>query len=253
MNAAWQAFDDELARWRDGGRAVEFWWRDDDAARPDPALARLLALAQRTATPLALAVIPLQAERAAFENIGSTVAILQHGSDHRDRAAANEKKTEFPASETVSDAIARLVSARERLAAMAPARFAPVLAPPWNRLPKAFAPHLAAAGFLGLSQYGARTAAEAAPGVVQVNTHVDLIAWRTGRGFTGEESVLGSAIRHLAAKREGRADAAEPTGWLSHHAVHDDAAWIFLERLFETVRGAKGVRWLAVQELFHIS
>jgi hypothetical protein len=60
-------------------------------------------------------------------------------------------------------------------------------------------------------------------------------------------------VKHLAAKREGAADAAEATGWLSHHAVHDEAAWNFLERLFETVRAATGARWLGAQELFHIS
>ena len=49
------------------------------------------------------------------------------------------------------------------------------------------------------------------------------------------------------------ADAAEATGWLSHHAVHDEAAWDFLERLFETVRAAGGPRWVGAQELFHTS
>lgn len=261
MNAAWQAgssapwraFADELARWRDAGRTVEFWWRDDDAARPDPALARLQALARRTATPLALAVIPMRAAQEVFDGIEANVAILLHGTDHRNRAGAGEKKTEFPASESALDAVARLAAARERLAAWAKGRFAPVLAPPWNRLPGSLAAHLAAAGLRGLSQYGARARAEAAPGIVQVNTHVDLIAWRAGRGFAGEQSVLGAAVRHLAAKREGRADAAEPTGWLSHHAVHDEAAWAFLERLFETARESAGVRWLGAGELFHTS
>jgi len=252
MNAAWRAFADELARWRDDGRVAEFWWRDDDAARPDPALSRLLALSQRASIPLALAVIPMQSEKAAFENIGPGISILQHGTDHRNRAGAGEKKTEFSVAESARDAAARLASARKRLAARAGAGFIPVLAPPWNRMPEALAPELAVAGFRGLSRYGARAAAEAAPGVRQVNTHVDLIAWRAGRGFAGDEAVLGAAVRHLAAKREGRADAGEATGWLSHHAVHDEAAWDFLERLFETVRTGPGVRWRGAQALFHV-
>src|SRR5258706_12529616 len=105
MNAAWGAFSDGIARWRDAGRAVDFWWRDDDAAQLDPALARLLALAQSTSVPLALAVIPLQCGEEIFERIGPTVSILQHGTDHRNRAAANEKKTEFPAAERSAAAI----------------------------------------------------------------------------------------------------------------------------------------------------
>jgi hypothetical protein len=251
MSGHWRALDDELARWRDTERVAEFWWRDDDAARPTPALQRLLGLAHRSGTPLALAVIPMQAESGLYDDLVPEVAIIQHGSDHRDRAGAGEKKTEFSAAEASSAACARLVHARERLAAGARSRFVPVLAPPWNRLPTQLISHLAGAGFLGLSRFGVRASAAAAPGLRQVNTHVDVIAWRAGRGFVGEEAALGAAIRHLAAKREGRADAGEPTGWLSHHAVHDQAAWAFLERLFETTRAAPGLRWRSAQELFH--
>ena len=249
MNAAWQPFNDELARWRDAGREVQFWWRDDDAARPDPALSRLLALAQRTGVPLALAVIPAHAEAQAFAALGPMVSILQHGSDHVNRAPEGEKKCEFSGAMRVS--IARLAAARDRLAGIVKGRLLPVLAPPWNRAPDALLPQLASAGFRGLSRYGVRRSPQAAPGVVQVNTHVDLIAWRAGRGFAGEAQVLAAAAAHLAAKREGRADAAEATGWLSHHAVHDEAAWVFLQQLFETLRSATGVRWLGAEEIFH--
>ena len=250
MSTAWRSLLDEVRRSRDAGRAVEFWWRDDDAARPDPALARLLALAEASAVPLALAAIPAQAEAAAFVRLPANVAVLQHGSDHRNRAGAGEKKTEFPPREPSQAGIDRLVAARRQLSEAAGGRLLPVLAPPWNRIPADFAPRLASAGYRGLSQYGPRAAARPAPGLTQVNTHVDLIAWRAGRGFAGDAAVLAAAARHLAAKREGRADAAEPTGWLSHHAVHDEAAWSFLKRLFETLRAEPGVRWRSAQEIF---
>lgn len=253
MSAAWRALDDELARWRDGGRVAEFWWRDDDAARPDPALERLLVLAHASAVPLALAVVPMQAEKEAFETASSNVSIIQHGSDHRNRAGAGEKKTEFPAAEPPGAAAARLAAARERLAAWARTRFVPVLAPPWNRLAESLLPQLVPAGFRGLSRFGTRAAAQPVPGVRQVNTHVDLIAWHAGRGFVGEDAALAAAVRHLAAKRMGGADAAEPTGWLSHHAVHDEAAWAFLERLFETLRAGPALRWRSARDLFHTS
>jgi len=250
---AWQAFFDEIARWKDTGRVVEFWWRDDDAARPDPAVSRLLGLAQRASTPLALAVVPLQCEKEIFENIGSFVSVFQHGTDHANRAVAGEKKTEFSAAEAPAAAIARLAVARRQLEAKAGRRFLPVLAPPWNRLPEILGPHLAAAGFRGISQYGARARAEAAPGLRQVNTHVDIIAWRSGRGFIGADHALAAATRHLAAKRAAAADPDEATGWLSHHAAHDEAAWAFLERLFETTRDSPAVAWRRAEELFLIS
>ena len=252
MSAAWKTFSDELARWRDAGRTVDFWWRDDDAARPAAALSRLYALAQSAGVPLALAMVPARAEADAFEGAGPMVSLIQHGSDHCNRAGAGEKKTEFGASETPTEAARRLCEARDRLPGSLRSRLLPLLAPPWNRLPATHAAAIAAAGFRGLSRYGARASAQAAPGLLQVNTHVDLIAWKTNRGFAGEEAVLAAATAHLAARRGGRVDADEATGWLSHHLDHDEAAWAFLERLFEVTRRQPGLRWLGAQALFHI-
>jgi hypothetical protein len=253
VNTAWQAFFDEIARWADSGRPVEFWWRDDDAARADPVLSRLVALAQKMSIPLALAAIPARSERNAFEGLGHFVSVMQHGTDHANRAHAGEKKTEFSAAEPVPSALARLDAARRQLEAIAGDRFLPVLAPPWNRMPDRLASQLAGAGLRGMSQYGPRSRPESAPGVPQVNTHVDVIAWRTNRAFVGEDLALSAAIKHLAAKRMRAADADEATGWLTHHAVHDELAWTFLERLFESTRGVPAVAWRRAEELFHIS
>ena len=253
MNTAWRLFFDEISRSEDAGRPVEFWWRDDDAQRPNPALSRLIALAQRSATPLALAAIPTQSVTEIFENAGPYVSVLQHGTDHSNRAVPGEKKTEFSAFEPPAEALARLTAGRKQLEMKAGKRFIPVLAPPWNRLPDQLALQLAAAGLRGVSQYGPRSRVEAAPGVCQVNTHVDIIAWRSDRAFVGADQALRAATEHLAAKRTAGADPDEATGWLTHHAVHDEAAWTFLERLFESTRGLPGVAWRRPEELFHIS
>jgi hypothetical protein len=175
---------------------------------------------------------------------------MQHGVDHRNRAAAGENKTEFPESEPADAAIARLAEGRARLESLAGARSIAVLAPPWNRLPAALVARLTAAGLRGLSTYGARAVAAPAPGILQINTHVDIIAWRSGRGFLGEEDALGLAVRHLAARRAGAVESAEPTGWLTHHACHDEAAWSFLARLFDVTRRASGVVWRRADSLF---
>ena len=252
MNAAWRRFAEEIARSGAAGAAIEFWWRDDDAAQPRPALARLLDLSARSTVPLALAVVPAGADAGLLGSLGGSVSVIQHGTDHRNRAGVEEKKTEFPAVETVQAALARLIAGREQLAAQAGGHFVPVLAPPWNRMRAALVPHLTAAGFRGLSQFGTRAVAEPASGLRQVNTHADIIAWRAGRGFAGEEDSLAAAERHLAAKRTGTADPREATGWLTHHAAHDEAAWTFLERLFEVTRAMPAVRWRSAQELFHV-
>lgn len=244
---SWSELDEELARWRDAGRAVDFWWRDDDAATPCVPVAKLLTLSEQTGVPLALAVVPLEAVPELFD--GLRARVLMHGTDHRDRARPGEKKTEFAAAEPEQEAIERLSAARERLANHAGKRFLPVLAPPWNRFKQPLAARLPEAGLRGLSGFGARAAAEAAAGVAQVNSHVDIIDWRGTRGFVGEEVALRAALEHLAARRSGNADAAEPTGWLTHHAVHDAAAWRFLDHLFERTR-KHGARWLDARALF---
>ena len=247
VTVTWRELDEEIDRWRGEGRVADFWWRDDDAAKPCAPLARLLELAEQSGTPLGLAVVPLEAAPELFR--GMRARVLMHGTDHRNRASAGEKKTEFAASEPDAEAIARLGAARERLANEAGPCFLPVLAPPWNRFKRSLAGKLPSIGLRGVSGYGPRDKAEAAPGVAQVNTHVDIIDWHGTRGFVGEELALRNAVKHLSARRKADADPSEPTGWLTHHAVHDSAAWQFLERLFEHTR-ARGARWIDPLELF---
>jgi hypothetical protein len=119
----------------------------------------------------------------------------------------------------------------------------PVLAPPWNRLRASLAARLPEAGLRGLSAYGPRPEAPPAPGVVQVNTHVDIVAWQDSRRFVGEAEALALARRQLAL------GSGEPTGILTHHAVHEPAAWDFLARLFDATR-RQGASWLHPAQAF---
>jgi hypothetical protein len=228
MALGWSAFADEVAR-----RKPVFWLRDDDAVAVTPALRRLLAFR----VPVALAVIPDLAEPSFFEEDFSEedFSVLQHGCDHRNRAAPGEKKSEFPASERIEDALARLQSSRERLLKLAGERALPVVAPPWNRMRRELAAELPRIGIRGLSSYGKE---QPLPGLVQVNTHVDIVAWHDGKRFIGEDEAVRLAMNYVT---QGK-----PVGWLTHHAVHDEAAWRFLERLF----ALPGPRWAGAAELF---
>jgi len=248
MSAAWDSLRDELARWDGAGRVAEFWWRDDDAGQPAPALTRLLTLALTAQVPLGLAMIPLDTAAALVAEPGDWVSILQHGCDHRSRAGKGEKKTEFPAAEPVPQALGRLAQGRASIAG--PCSL-PVLVPPWNRVSSpGLLLQLGQAGYRGLSRFGPRGDASLVPGVVQVNTHVDIIDWQGTRGFVGEDAALAAAVAHLQARREGRVDADEATGVLSHHAVHDEASWTFLARLFERTQSLAAVRWRNAGTLF---
>jgi len=222
----WARFAAEVAR-----RKPVFWLRDDDAIALTPALRTLLSLAQQV--PVALAVIPDLVEPELLETKG--VTFLQHGCDHRNRAAAGEKKNEFPAHEPIAEALERLRASRERLLSMGGSKVLPVLAPPWNRMRRELAAELPRIGIRGLSGYGRE---EPIPGMKQVNTQVDIVAWQDGKRFIGEEAAAQLAMTYVLNDK--------PVGWLTHHAVHDDAAWAFLERLF----ALRGPRWAGAAELF---
>src|SRR3954468_24232744 len=184
---SWAPLGEEISRWRDAGRKVEFWWRDDDATAPTAAVRKLLQLSKETRVPLALAVVPLGAQAQLFDDFEAQA--LMHGTDHRNRAASGAKKTEFPEGEPDDAVLERLARARTYLEALAGAAFVPVLAPPWNRFRRELLPALAASGWRGFSAYGPRDAVRPA-GITQVNTHVDIIDWRGTRAFCGEEAAL---------------------------------------------------------------
>ena len=250
MSAHWLALEQEVAQWRGLGRTVDLWWRDDDARTPTPELARLLELARDAGVPLALAVIPKGACAEAFAGMGRQVEVLQHGADHLNRGGAQGKKTEFPLSEPAQEAIQRLLEGRRRLLHLFGERALAVLVPPWNRFAPARVGDLARAGYIGLSSFQSRQAREPAPGLLQINTHVDIIDWRAGRVFVGEERSVHMMAAQLSARRLGQCDADEPLGLLTHHAVHDRSAWEFLERLFERSQALAGLCWRRASEVF---
>ncbi|HYE00178.1 MAG TPA: hypothetical protein VEH84_12405, partial [Alphaproteobacteria bacterium] len=167
--AGWDGLARELDLWGAAGRVATLWWRDDDAVAATPALDRLLA----PALPLTLAVIPAAAEPGLAERLRTApaVTVAQHGWSHADHAPPGAKSIELggrPAAAVAAD----LAAGRDRLAALFGERFRPVLVPPWNRIDPAVLPLLPGLGYAGLSTFTPRRAAEAAPRVVRVNSHV---------------------------------------------------------------------------------
>ena len=233
----------ELDAWRALGRRAAFWWRDDDAAEPTPALERLLDLAARHKAPLMLAVIPARASAALARRIAEAgqdavpdAVPVQHGFAHLNHAPADEKKWELGAHRPLPQVLEDLRRGRARMEELFAETWMPVLVPPWNRIAPPVTARLGDLGYTGLSAHTPRPAALAAPGVTQVNTHADIMRWQAPRGFLGSAAVLEALTAHLSARRDGLADAAEPTGILTHHLAHDDACWAFLETLLTTLQ-----------------
>lgn len=240
---------DELARecdaWAAIGRRVALWWRDDDAVADNPALRRLIAVAR---VPLSVAVIPadLSPSLPAFLKSHQSVSVLQHGFDHRNRALAGAKKSEFPGTRPWSEVANDLAQGRDRLAGAFGAQFVPALTPPWNRIDPAHASRLPELAYRGLTTYLARKRGEGA----RVNTHVDVIDWRGTRGFLGLAETLALMVGHLRAKRLGEADPDEPTGLLTHHLVHDTETWEFLGALLDWCATRPNIEWRSAADLF---
>ncbi len=242
----WQKLGSELDLWAGSGRRATFWWRDDDAVQPTPALARLLALAAETGTPLCLAVIPASAGRPLAdrvrENAGLTVA--QHGFAHQNHAPPTARKSELGADRPLDVRLDELRRGRDRLRRLFGPTFQALLVPPWNRIGADLLPRLQKAGYHGLSTSGPRAAVRPPGALRLVNCHCDPVDWHSGRGFVGAPAALDLLCGHLRARREGRADRDEPTGLLTHHLVMDGATWDFVRRLFDATRDHPGSYWL---------
>ncbi|MCG8509449.1 MAG: polysaccharide deacetylase family protein [Rhodospirillales bacterium] len=246
--ASWQNLDRELKNWHQNGRAATLWWRDDDAVDATPQLDALLNLSGRHHIPVVVAAIPFGATDDLRRRLRDETlcAVIQHGFRHANHAPPGEKKAEFGPHRDKGEMIGEIIRGSEQMKGFG--NFWPALAAPWNRFDQNLCARLPEAGLRALSTFGPRKTAEPAPGLRQVNTHVDPVSWRGGRVFAGTEAVLDQLIGHLSARRLGRVDRNEPTGILTHHLVCDEAGWDFLDSLFQRLRDHPGAAFLGAEE-----
>lgn len=246
----WTPLTRELACWRAEGLTLPLWWRDDDAVSPTPQLERLASLSDRLGIPVHLAVIPAGAEPAlaVFARARPNLIPLVHGQAHRSHAPEGEKKAEFGAHRPAGEALADVAHGLETLRGLFGADLRPVFVPPRNRIAPDIAAGLPALGFRILSTAAPRRAAEAAPGLAQVNTHLDPIDWHGTRGLVDPQGLVAQAAGLLADRRAGRADACEPFGLLTHHLVHDEDVWAFAGELLARLRDGPVSLWTAPKD-----
>jgi hypothetical protein len=243
----WAELNAELETWRSEDRVATFWWRDDDATAPSPALDRLLALQQKHAAPLMIAVIPARAERALAQRLTglSGISIVQHGWSHANHAPVGAAKAELGAHRPEALVMGELARGQIVLDGLFK-DWLRVLVPPHNRIAPDLARALPQAGYVGLSTYNPRRGV--IPDLAQVNTHIDIMNWVT-RTFGGEAAALGLAVKHLRARRAAAADPDEPTGLLTHHLAHDEDAWTFTERFLAAISGHPAARLVDAEDL----
>ena len=242
----WARLERALAAVRTAcGRPARLWLRDDDAVSPSPALDRLFSIADAVGVPVLLAVIPVRAKPALAEALRARpdVAVLQHGFAHVDHAAPGEKSREFGADRPLAVMAAEIAEGRRRLENFA--GFVSIFVPPWNRVASALAADLPALGFPILSGYTNRHEPEPIGGVVTLNTHLDPVAWHAGRGLGDTSELLGKLSARLERQADGHLDPAAPIGLLTHHLVHDEETFAFVDELLQFLARDDLTHWLS--------
>ncbi len=242
-----QALTGALARAQHVGKVLDFWWRDDDAVSVTAPLDRLLDQSERFGVPLVLAVIPEQAEPDLFIRIADLdrVTVSQHGFAHRNHEPPLTKKTELGTARSADLVLDELARGRDMLAGQAGSRFAPILTPPWNRIAPDVAKRRVEIGLTGLSTYG-----PVGDEPHHVNAHVDMIDWHGWRGFIGWDRVTVMLNKEIDRRLAGPN---EPIGLLTHHLVHDEETWAFLEAFLSLASDHPAVRWPNPPSLFGLT
>lgn len=237
---AFRPLQDEIARRADSGKPLSLWLRDDDAIEPTAALDHLLALTAVCAVPVLLAVIPaLTGEALAGRLAGeSHASIAVHGWAHKNYATPGEKNQELGVHRPAEQVLTELGAGLETLATLHAGRFVPMLVPPWNRIAPAVVAGLPGLGFEALSVFGREKPAP----LNVLNTHVDIIDWRGTRGGRAVEAVIADLVG-VSQSHEG------PIGLLTHHLVHDSAAWDLMAMIFEATAEQSGCSWHAAGDL----
>jgi len=237
----------ELDRWSTAGLTVRAWWRDDDLSAPGPELDRLLEHVRALAVVPLLAVIPAGAGTVLAERLdGEPVAIAVHGWSHANHERTG-RKAEFGPSRPLDQARSDLARARARIRDLFGPRAASVLVPPWNRIRPEFVAQLPGLGFDLLSTHGSRPSPGAVAGLVQINTHLDVIAWRGDRRFIGADAMARELAGRLAARRT--AGPAEPVGLLTHHLAMSPSDWSGFARVCTALMAHPAVRMIDSREL----
>ncbi len=230
------ALQDEISRWLESGKSPHVWWRDDDAIAVTPALERLAAVAGAHDAHVLLAVIPAhaQSELASYVAQHQHLSACVHGWSHTNLEPVTEKKCELGLHRSLEDVVADVRRGSARLDELFDGQLVPVLVPPWNRMREDLIPHLEAAGLRSLSMFGHKLLREHG----QVNTHVDVMDWKAPQGARGKsvETVRSELADALGVARQSEGG---PVGILTHHLVHDEAAWDAIA----SVVAEPGLKW----------
>jgi hypothetical protein len=251
MTPDWSPLNTELVLWREQDLTLPLWWRDDDAIEPTTALEQLCAMSEELGVPVHLAVIPAHASKALATRLAASPGMIPvvHGWAHQNHAPASEKKAEFRAHRPIDATTRDAKDGLDHLRTLFGPSLTPMFVPPWNRIDREVVRELPALGYRVLSTATPRKAALAAPGLWQINTHLDPIDWRGTRGLVSQEYLISQLVQHLQDRRTGMADNSEPYGLLTHHLVHDEDIWKFTREVLTRLLDGPARVWTMAETL----
>ena len=242
----WAVLKDELDLWASKQRRATLWLRDDDAVEPTTKLDRLDQLCQHHNAPYTIATIPSFSTPALADWCSSRplCSVGVHGVGHHNHAPAGQKKCELGLHRGLDVILDELVLARQNTQTLFKDNFVDMLVPPWNRIDGDLIPHLSAIGFKSLSTYGWPRSTEPAR-IFHLNTHVDIIDWKGTRGGLPVDILVADLVNALKTARDLQYHL--PIGILTHHLVHDDLAWTFLQELKAFCEANENIEWVSAK------
>jgi peptidoglycan/xylan/chitin deacetylase (PgdA/CDA1 family) len=241
--AVWAPLVSALDAWQSAGRIAQFWLRDDDAVAPSAPLAQFLDMTSRHRVPSTLAVIPENAGDALRDRLvgRADIDVALHGWSHANHAPPDKKKQELGLHRGREVVLAELSEGHRRLGQLFGDHYVSVLVPPWNRIDASLIDALPGIGIAALSVFGK----EKAGPLPVINTHVDIMDWHGTRGGRPAADVVADAVRRLGEMEETGGS----LGLLTHHLVHDDAAWSLIEDFLAVTSAHPACRWVALRDL----
>ena len=223
---------------------VDFFFRNDDAGWADERLQALLALFDRHAAPLDLAVIPTALSlvlsrqlRARLRGAPALLGVHQHGYTHSNHETVG-RKCEFGPSRARPAQRRDLQAGRDMLREQFGERVDPIFTPPWNRCTEATAACLAELGFHALSRDRGAASLEL-HGLAELPVGID---WCKAFDSPGPLEALGRALPTLAA-------GAGPVGIMLHHAVMTDTQLSSLGELLRLLSRHPAARLRLMREV----
>lgn len=225
------------------------FFRADDVGVPGKRFARLMDLFAQFRVPLCLAVVPawLTGPRwQRLKQLGQGAPSLwcwhQHGWRHLNHEAEG-KKQEFGQARPPSRAREDLIRGRRRLEKLMGDDFYPVFTPPWNRCDGNTLTLLKDLGFRAVSRsHGSLPPAPM--GLPDLAVSVDL--------HTRKEVDPAEGWHHLF-EELGQGISRGLCGIMIHHQRMNDAAFFFLELLFQTLVDCEHLRLMHFKDLTALS